>query len=102
MLWREDSDKIYVLFSNGRWERYNDIWREGDPEFTCGTPKSPPTPKRGFGKIWCSYQNVRDGLGNAVTSEWGSTGAAQAFSNGLIIRTGSGSTYVLYGDGTWR
>lgn len=100
MLWREDNDRIYVLFENGRWERHEDIWREGDPEFTCGTPKSPPTPKRGFGKIWCTYQNVRNGLGEAVTTEQGYNAVVQSYGGGSIIRTTS--TYVLYSDGTWR
>lgn len=100
MLWREDNDQIYVLFDSGYWARYDDVWVEGDPEYTCGTPQSPPTPKRGFGKIWCTYQNVRDGLGDAVTTEQGYNGVVQAFSDGLIMR--AGRTYVLYSDGTWR
>jgi hypothetical protein len=102
MLWREDNDKIYVLFATGYWAQYNDIWIEGEPEYTCGTSESPPTPKRGFGKIWCTYQNVRDGLGNAVNAEWATTGVAQTFNSGLILGTTSGNTHVLYSDGTWR
>jgi len=102
MLWRKDNDEIYVLFQTGYWARYEDIWNEGEPEYTCGTPESPPTPKRGFGKIWCTYQNVRDGLGSAVTAEWATTGVAQTYSGGLILRTESGNTHILYNDSTWR
>lgn len=102
MLWREDNDKIYVIYSGGRWERYDDIWLEGDPEFSCGIEQSPPTPKRGFGKIWCTYDNVRQVLGDATTGEWGADGVAQDFSGGTIIQTASGATFVLYYDGTWR
>jgi hypothetical protein len=102
MFWREDNDKIYVLYSDGSWERYDDIWHEGDPTFTCGTESSPPTPLRGFGKIWCTYGNVRQGLGDAVNSEWGSYGTVQEFSGGLILQTASGPIFVFYGDGTWE
>jgi len=102
VFWREDNDKIYVLYSNGSWERYDDIWREGDPVFTCGTQSSPPTPLRGFGKVWCTYSNVRQGLGDATNSEWGEYGAVQDFSGGLILQTGSGRIYIFYSDGTWR
>ncbi len=103
MLWREDNTKIYVLYSSGRWEKYNDIWHEGEAEFTCGTPSSPPTPKRGFGKIWCTYNNVRQGLGEATNAEWGKHGTVQEFGGGLIVQTGSGPVYVFYNDdSTWK
>ncbi len=42
-----------------------------DPEFTCGPAESPPTPKRGFGKVSCSRADVRRGLGQAVEEEHG-------------------------------
>lgn len=102
MIWREDNDKIYVLYHNGSWERYNDIWHEGDPPFTCGTKSSPPTPQRGFGKIWCTYDAVCQGLGDAINAEWGEYSAIQEFSGGLILQMGSGKTYTFYSDGTWR
>ncbi len=102
MFWREDNDRIYVLYNSGRWASYADIWRDSDPEYTCGTPESPPTPKRGFGKIWCTYDAVRTGLGNATDVEWGEQGAVQDFTDGLILQTGSGRTYVFYNNGTWR
>ena len=101
MFWREDNDKIYVLYSNGAWARYDDLWQDGDPAYACGTPESPPTPARGFGKIWCTYNNVRNGLGNATNAEWGEGGTVQDYAHGTIIQTGSGN-YILFGDGTWR
>ncbi len=101
MFWRQDNGKIYVLYSNGHWGSYDDTWYEGDAEFTCGTLQSPPTPRFGFGKVWCTYSKVRQGLGDATNSEWGAHGAVQEFDGGLILQTGSGQTYLLYGDGTW-
>ncbi len=102
MFWREDNDKIYVLYNSGYWERYDNIWQEGDAHFSCGTTSSPPTPQRGFGKIWCTYNTVRQGLGDATNAEWGEYGAIQEFSGGLILQTGSGQIYTFYSDGTWR
>ena len=102
MFWREDNDRIYVLYNSGRWASYADIRRDGDPEYTCGTPKSPPTPKLGFGKIWCTYDEVHTGLGNATDAEWGENGAVQDFTGGMILQMDSGGTYVFYNSGTWR
>jgi hypothetical protein len=101
MLWRSDSDLIYVFYDDGTWAAYRDTWREGDPEYTCGVPTSPPTPRRGFGKVWCTYHAVRNGLGDATEGEWGSESAVQDFVNGTIWRIPSGATLVIFEDGTW-
>jgi serine/threonine protein kinase len=101
MFWRQDNRKIYVLYNNGNWARYDDIWSEGEPSFTCGAPQSPPTPQRGFGKIWCTRNEVRQGLGNALEEESGQDTLIQAFTNGLIWQTPAGR-FVLFNDGTWR
>jgi hypothetical protein len=102
MLWREDNRKIYVLYDGGQWERYNDTWREGDPAFSCGVEQYPPTPVRGFGKVWCTHDSVRQGLGNATATEQGQHGAVQDFGDGAILKIGEGRTFVLGGDGLWR
>ena len=103
MFWREDTDKIYVVYNSGGWARFDDVWLEGDAEFTCGSQESPPTPKRGFGRIWCDHNSVRNGLANAHDAEWGAAGATQDFERGSIVLAPSGRTYVLYSDnGTWR
>jgi hypothetical protein len=103
MFWRSDNGKIYVLYGNDGWARYDDIWVEGtDNWFSCGEEKSPPTPWRGFGAIWCTYDEVRNGLGNATTAEWPETNTVQDFTGGFILRDSGGRTYVLLADGTWR
>jgi tRNA A-37 threonylcarbamoyl transferase component Bud32 len=102
MIWREDNDRIYVLYNGSSWASYADIWQVGEPEFTCGTPESPPTPQRGFGKIWCTYDVVRSGLGNATEGEWGDNGTVQDFNGGTILLTGNGRFYIFYSNGTWR
>ena len=102
MLWREDNRRIYALGSNHRWSGYDDTWSEGQPEYSCGSHSTPPTPKRGFGKVWCEHESVRQAVGQAVSDEHGAYGTVQDFVNGAIMRTGDGRTYVLLGDGTWQ
>ena len=103
MLWREDNRKIYVLYNTGAWQRFDDTWNQNtDPEFACGPAESPPTPKRGFGKVWCARADVRSGLGNAIEEEHGEWGAVQDFvAGGAIVRIPSG-TYILFADGKWE
>lgn len=101
--WRQDNDKyIYVLYANGTWRLYRGDWIEGDAEYTCGQPQSPPTPRRGFGWVWCTYPEVQQGLGNATNYEWGTYNYVQDFSGGLVIRSSSRRVYLLLNNGTWR
>ena len=101
MTWRQDNDRIYVHYDDGSWTSYANAWSEGDPDFTCGTPQNPPTPIRGFGKIWCTYDAVRSGLGNATGPEVGQTAQMQTFENGFILRSQAGNTYVFLDSGQW-
>ena len=104
MLWRQDNAVIYVLTNDGRWAQYDDLWREGDAEFNCGEPTNPPTPVRGFGRVWCDQPAVRQGLGAATAAEIGDAGGqAQDFVNGMILAAPDGSLFVLVGEtATWR
>jgi serine/threonine protein kinase len=102
MFWREDTDDHFVLYADGTWERFANTWSEGMPTYTCGAHQTPPTPLRGFGKVWCDHERVREGLGNATSTEHGEHGTVQDFvTDGAIIRSSSG-TYVLLGDGSWE
>ena len=101
MLWRQDNDRIYAIYNTGRWESYNDLWYEGDPEYSCGAQQCPPTPRRGFGKIWCTYPAVRQGLGDASNVEWTDYRVVQHFDNGWMMRTGGGDVYAFFYDGGW-
>ncbi len=105
MFWRKDKDDKYVIavYNSGTLGIYLGDWKEGDPSFTCGPESSPPTPQRGFGRAWCKYPEIRNGLGNATTAEWGYDGTVQDFARGMILRTDSETTFVLYsGDRTWE
>ncbi|MCC6489606.1 MAG: VWA domain-containing protein, partial [Candidatus Hydrogenedentes bacterium] len=73
MFWREPIDSAHALvaFDNGTWLRASHTpFDDSGPEFLCvdaSTPaRCPPTPKRGFGMMWCDIPRIRDGLGNAL------------------------------------
>lgn len=101
MFWREDNDRIYAVYQDGTWQSFTNTWREGDPTYTCGTNTTPPTPLRGFGKVWCTYTYVRGGLGSATDLERGFDGTVQDFERGSILRLDTGTIYLLFGDGKW-
>jgi hypothetical protein len=109
MVWREPLDvaQALVLFDSGAWRIYQHApYNEGDPEFPCvdeNTPaQSPPTPRRGFGAMWCDIAEIRGGLGNATDGERSYTTAMQRFENGSMLRLDSGATVVLYDDDSWE
>lgn len=109
MIWREPIDyaQALVLFNNGTWRIYqHPPFQEGDPEYPCAdanTPsQSPPTPKRGFGTMWCDIPAIRNGLGNALDAERAFTGTMQTFSAGFMLATDSGTIFVFYDDGSWE
>jgi hypothetical protein len=104
MLWRGDTDAIYVLYNDGRWESYSNQWREGDPEFTCGDENPITTPIRGFGRVWCDNPDVREALGAITAEEIGdSSSIIQDFVNGSILVAPFGGVFIFEGeDGTWR
>ena len=100
MFWRSDTREIYALAYGWPYARFADTWEESQPEYTCpdSDPRqTPPTPKRGFGKVWCNPDNayVRDRLGNATGEERAFEASVQAFDRGLIFSTDRGATYIL-------
>ena len=67
MLWFSDEQRIYVLLPDSAWQVFDDTWTEDEPTFACnplgGEPESPPLPRRGFGKLWCSQPQLQAALG---------------------------------------
>lgn len=104
MLWRGDTDLIYVLTHDGRWMSYPNEWREGAPEFSCGDPDPLTTPVRGFGRVWCDHPDIRQALGPVTAAEIGDNAAVvQDFVNGIILIAPFGDPFVLVGEsGVWR
>lgn len=81
MVWVDDLGPggeagIYVLYDDDvfspRWDFFTDAWEEGEP--LCDVGEAPPglyQPERGFGKLWCEQESVRDRLGWATEPETG-------------------------------
>ena len=109
MFWREafDQARSPVLFNNGTWRFYQHTpFLEGSPDFSClddHTPaQCPPTPKRGFGLMWCNILELRERLGNATDCERGYYATIQTFDKGSILMNDHGTVYILFDDGTWQ
>ncbi|MCR4408580.1 MAG: NBR1-Ig-like domain-containing protein [Anaerolineae bacterium] len=69
------SGVIIVLYADGRCEKYQDTWTEGEAESdpTIVPPAGLYQPIRGFGKLWRANTAVRDRLGWATAPEQGFT-----------------------------
>jgi hypothetical protein len=89
MFWRQDTRQVYVFYADGTWQSVADTYQDADPEYSCpdaNTPSTtPPTPRRGFGKIWCTQSDVRSRLGNALHDEIGNTRPVQDFQSGVML-----------------
>lgn len=109
MFWREpvDTAQALVLFNDGTWRIFqHSPFVEGSPDFSCpdaNTPSQcPPTPKRGFGMMWCDIPEIRGGLGDATNCERGYQGAMQEFERGSMLQTDDGTIFVFYDGGGWE
>jgi hypothetical protein len=108
MIWA--SGPIYVLYSDGRYQRFDDTFVAGvDPVSTFLSP--PPgllEPVRGFGKIWRNYPDVRTQIGWGSAGEVGGQTIMQRFDRGWMFDlTERGDVLILIEDptgitGTWR
>jgi hypothetical protein len=90
MVYRADQpDQGYVLFGDGTWQVHSADWHEGMAEYSCAdqsTPSTtPPTPRRGFGFLWCHNAVVRERLGWATMDESGNWRNFQSFEGGWAI-----------------
>jgi hypothetical protein len=103
MLWRQDTNEIYVIYNNGTWQVYPDTWTTSEPEMdpSIVPPSGYYQPKRGFGKVWRNNPNVRSNLGWATTQERGFYGSVQPFVGGRMLWSNTQGIYVLYNDNTW-
>ncbi len=98
MFWRSDAADIYVIPSVRPYARFDDTWDSSQPTYSCPDlfpSQTPPTPQRGFGKVWCREPLVRKLLGNATSEERLFDAVVQEFDTGLIFRTDEGVTYIL-------
>ncbi len=88
MIWLVDTPtSIYVLYSDGSFQRFDDSFVPGvDP--VSGGELSPPglfEPVNGFGKVWRTFDNVRAQLGWATIQEAGTLATVQNFERGRMV-----------------
>lgn len=110
--WQDGIDrgyKIHVIVygkeehtqAGALWMRYEDYWKEGDPEYSCPQATPPLGPKRGFGLVWCKY--ARDFVSAPLEEEWSEPGGYQNFEGGIMLWIPKdGGIYVLFNKGGWR
>ncbi len=90
MLWVDyggDEQKIYALWTWGRYEDFNDSWDESMPERpNVNPPDGKYAPIRGFGKVWQDNPNIRNGLGWAIEErERPEVATVQVFDDGRLV-----------------
>ncbi len=110
MVWRQDTNEIYVMFKDGGAAYFLESDYANLPEATLeeAPPLDRQAPVEGFGKVWANGPNVRAKLGWALDDEQGYTSRIQAVAPGRQPRpqyafylTLPGSEVVGSGYGTW-
>lgn len=109
MFWFSTDQMIYVLLPNQTWEAFPDTWSETEPEILCNPfdeeATSPPLPRRGFGKLWCSVDELQEVMGTIPREERLCQHAVtQQFENGQLLACFEDATirYVrILSDGSW-
>ncbi len=96
MIWRGDTQQIYVIYKDRTWQVFSDTFKEGQAESdpSINVPGGKLQPIRGFGKIWRESPSVRDKLGWATAKESGYSMPLQIFERGVMLRIG-GLVYAL-------
>jgi hypothetical protein len=109
MFWRDDTRHVYAVYNDGTWQEFPDTWLDGQPEYSCpgtGVPSTtPPTPRRGIGKVWCAQAEVRDRLGKALQDEIGNERRVQDFQNGAMLlfpERGDQPVMLFKATGKWQ
>jgi hypothetical protein len=105
MLWRGEPATIWVLPIGRRFLEFEDTWDPTQPAYACphlAPGQTPPTLQRGFGKVWCLEEGIREMLGQATGEEHGFETAPQAFESGVILATGEGVIYILNSRSDWE
>lgn len=108
MIWLQGP--IYVLYNDGRFQRYDDTYTAGvDPESGGEIPPAGLVePVRGFGKVWRSNPDVRAGLGWGTAPESGNQATQQRFDRGWMVALPQRGDILVLAEnagglsGTWR
>ena len=96
MLWVQPVGQIWVMMDDpndstrGAWIIQQDTFQEGDPETdpSLVPPDGMLQPERGFGKIWRENPNISQGLGWAITPEFGYVSGYEYHPGGTVDAAG--------------
>jgi hypothetical protein len=92
MFWIRHNLQIWVMQASaedpngGDWFCYNDTFVDGEQEVdpTLIPPDGMYQPRRGFGKLWRSHPEIREGLGWAITPEFELTSNYLYIAGGVV------------------
>ncbi len=110
MFWTQELDEFIVFMGN----QEQGIWRlieqgeltNANEGIACnvGAPPSPELtqPIRGFGSVWCQWEDIRERIGWGTAQEYGvqDRNLWHKFEKGLILRASNGAIYILVGQNT--
>jgi hypothetical protein len=111
MIWRQDTNEIYVFYSDGTASYFlqQDYAQLPDPVIKEAPPLDRQIPGGGFGKVWFNAPNVELKLGWALSDEQGFTTRVQGVAQAREPRpefafylTLPGSEVIGSGYGLWR
>lgn len=104
MFWRGPTTAIYIGKADNTYSVLVDEWNSSLPERACDypAPSGMMQPKRGFGLVWCTNDDLRTVIGFASAEEFPAQAVVQEFDSGVIAAQASGSTRVFYSDDTWK
>lgn len=93
MFWLRHNRQIWVMVNDpadndtgGDWYCYNDSFAEGEPETDPALvpPEGLIQPRRGFGKLWRTHEELKDALGWAITPEFELTSTYTYIAGGYL------------------
>ncbi len=111
MLWRSDTNEIYVFYSDGTAAYFleGDYANLSEPDLEEAPPLDRHAPIRGFGKVWANAPGVREKLGWAFDEEQGYNASFQSVAQTRAPRpafafymTLPGGEVVGSGYGIWK
>ncbi|MEZ4635696.1 MAG: hypothetical protein R2873_31060 [Caldilineaceae bacterium] len=104
MIWRADTQTVYVLYENGVWQSFEDTFVEGDVESDPAliVPADTFQPIRGFGKVWREQLGGPGAaVGWATLPESGISGTTQPWAHGDLVSFGLAERFLLFENGSW-
>jgi hypothetical protein len=103
MVWRGDTNQIFVFHNDSSWQVYDNPWRPGEPvSANLQPPAERYEPVLGFGEVWRSLGASGSKLGWATGTQSDGRGTAQRFQFGtMLYNPVNDLMYVMYSGQNW-